>query len=116
MGLWPNFFDSDWEPATNLPVGLCTFDQNASADDSPRSQTQSTPKIYLVFGGNFGENLEEVLGVWGMNLFHHRINHHKLLKVEVGEEIGIEAYSIYEQNMRHGSPARRGPPTNTFWQ
>ena len=91
-------FTSEWEPHTDSAVDLSTSDQNGSADDSPRSQTQSTPTNRLDFrhglGRVLGEDSAEVLEVWEMKLFHYKIYHHELLQVEIGEEIDINAYSI----------------------
>ena len=45
-------FDFEWEPGTDSAIGLSTSDQNGSADDSPRNQTQGTPANR--FGYGFG--------------------------------------------------------------
>ena len=90
------YFDSKMGVCHLSAVGLSTSDQNSSADDSPRSQIQSTPTNRPGFrhglGRGLGKDLAKVLRVWEKKLFHLNIYYYELLDVNVGEVV-VEAYS-----------------------
>ena len=88
-------FDSEWVGGADSAVGLSSLDQNGSADNSPRNQSQAGQEIRFgvghCLGRGFGLQYKGNRNL-GIKLFHHML-------VEVEAEEYVEVYSISISNI-----------------